>query len=211
MPAKRRSWRRRLRAAITSDAIEVGRHPMTRNGRESAGMLAADASACAAARMLSVPFRAFGIRPSKMNPNTCTICELMFTTVMKARKVTVDATVLFADLRGYTACRKSLSRTPFQDCSTPSMMNARTPFGRMTGCSTRPLETPSWHLQFPHQGGRSCQSCLYAPRARSRNVGRPSAENLARTLGVDGSELGVGIGIHCGELSLANSAGRIAI
>jgi hypothetical protein len=50
--------------------------------------------------MLSVPFRAFGIRPSKMNPNTCTICELMFTKVMKARKVTVDATVLFADLRG---------------------------------------------------------------------------------------------------------------
>ena len=32
--------------------------------------------------VLSVPFRAFGIRPSRMNPNTCTICELMFTTVM---------------------------------------------------------------------------------------------------------------------------------
>ena len=41
--------------------------------------------------MLSVPFRAFGIRPSKMNPNTCTICELMFTRVMRARKVTIDA------------------------------------------------------------------------------------------------------------------------
>src|SRR5258705_1538602 len=59
--------------------------------------------------MLSVPFRAFGIRPSKMNPNTCTICELMFTRVMKARKVSVDATVLFADLRGYTGLSQSLS------------------------------------------------------------------------------------------------------
>src|SRR5882724_6289142 len=59
--------------------------------------------------MLSVPFRAFGIRPSKMNPNTCTICELMFTTVMKARKVSVDATILFADLRGYTGLSQSLS------------------------------------------------------------------------------------------------------
>jgi adenylate cyclase len=68
------------------------------------GVLAADASACAAAR-----FRAFGIRPSKMNPNTCTICELMFTTVMKARKVSVDATVLFADLRGYAGLSQSLS------------------------------------------------------------------------------------------------------
>ena len=58
---------------------------------------------------LSVPFRAFGIRPSRMNPNTCTICELMFATVMRARKVTTDATVLFADLRGYTTLSQSLS------------------------------------------------------------------------------------------------------
>ena len=59
--------------------------------------------------VLSVPFRAFGIRPSRMNPNTCTVCELMFTTVMRARKVTTDATVLFADLRGYTTLSQSLS------------------------------------------------------------------------------------------------------
>src|ERR1700681_3358181 len=58
--------------------------------------------------MLSVPFRAFGIRPSKMNPNTCTICELMFTTVMRARKVNIDATILFADLRGYTGLSQYL-------------------------------------------------------------------------------------------------------
>src|SRR5438552_200418 len=59
--------------------------------------------------MLSVPFRMFGIRPSRMNPNTCTICELMFAKVMRARKVTIDATVLFADMRGYTSLSQSLS------------------------------------------------------------------------------------------------------
>ena len=57
----------------------------------------------------SAPFRAFGIRPSRMNPNTCTICELMFTKVMKARQVVIDATVLFADLRGYTGLSQSTS------------------------------------------------------------------------------------------------------
>src|SRR5581483_459720 len=57
----------------------------------------------------SVPFRLFGIRPSRMNPNTCTVCELMFKTVMRARKITIDATVLFADLRGYTSLSQSQS------------------------------------------------------------------------------------------------------
>jgi class 3 adenylate cyclase len=56
----------------------------------------------------ALPFRAFGIRRSRMNPNICTICETMFTKVMRARKVSIDVTVLFADLRGYTALSQSL-------------------------------------------------------------------------------------------------------
>jgi adenylate cyclase len=44
-----------------------------------------------------------------MNPNTCTFCELMFTRVMKARNITIDATVLFVDLRGYTATSQLLA------------------------------------------------------------------------------------------------------
>jgi hypothetical protein len=35
---------------------------------------------------VSVPFRAVGILPSRMNSNTCTICEMMFTKIMKARQ-----------------------------------------------------------------------------------------------------------------------------
>src|SRR3977135_4484316 len=59
--------------------------------------------------VLAAPSRDFGVRPSRMNPNTCTICELMFTRVMKARKITIDATVMFADLRGYTTLSQSQS------------------------------------------------------------------------------------------------------
>ena len=60
--------------------------------------------------VLSAPFRVVGIRPSRMNPNLCTICELMFERTMKARTVTIDATVLFADLRAYT--QLSQTKTP---------------------------------------------------------------------------------------------------
>jgi hypothetical protein len=56
----------------------------------------------------ALPLRAFGIRPSRMNPNICTICEMMFTKVMRPRKISVDVTVLFADLRGYTTLSQSL-------------------------------------------------------------------------------------------------------
>jgi class 3 adenylate cyclase len=35
--------------------------------------------------------------------STCTICEMAFTKIMKARSITTDVTVMFAELRGYTA------------------------------------------------------------------------------------------------------------
>jgi adenylate cyclase len=57
----------------------------------------------------SLPLRLFGIRPSRMNPNTCTLCELGFTRIMRARQVKVDLTVLFADLRGYTSLSQTLA------------------------------------------------------------------------------------------------------
>ena len=57
----------------------------------------------------AVPYRAVGIRQSRMNPNTCTICETMFERVMKARQIEVDTTILFADLRGYTSLSQSQS------------------------------------------------------------------------------------------------------
>src|SRR5689334_13867026 len=51
---------------------------------------------------LSIPFRLFGIKISRMNPNLCNICETMFTKVKRKKQMIIPATVLFADLRGYT-------------------------------------------------------------------------------------------------------------
>jgi adenylate cyclase len=52
--------------------------------------------------VLALPFRAFGVTRSKMNPNICTICERSFRYVKKKRHITETATILFADMRGYT-------------------------------------------------------------------------------------------------------------
>src|SRR4051812_13311683 len=59
--------------------------------------------------VLSTPYRIVGLKPSRMNPNTCTFCELMFSRVMKTTKITIDATILFADIRAYTSLSQSLS------------------------------------------------------------------------------------------------------
>lgn len=52
---------------------------------------------------LSIPLRAVGIKVSQMHPNLCTICETMFTRVKRQKQVVIQATVMFADMRGYTA------------------------------------------------------------------------------------------------------------
>ena len=151
--------------------------------------------------MLSVPFRAFGIRPSKMNPNTCTICELMFTKVMKARKVTVDATVLFADLRGYTGLSQSLSPDAISGLLDTFYDECANAIWEYDGLLNKTIGDAVMAIfNFPIRGEDHASRAVRAAREIQKRWAS-ERENLARTLGVDGSELGVGIGIHCGELS----------
>src|SRR3954468_13225085 len=57
---------------------------------------------------LSIPFRIVGVRPSRMNPNLCNLCELMFKRIKKSSQVQVPVTILFADVRGYTTLSELL-------------------------------------------------------------------------------------------------------
>ena len=56
----------------------------------------------------SIPFRILGLRPSRMNPNLCNLCETMFTRIKKSSQVHVPVTILFADMRGYTTLSELL-------------------------------------------------------------------------------------------------------
>src|SRR5215472_2685793 len=151
--------------------------------------------------VVSVPFRVFGIRPSRMNPNTCTICELMFTTVMRARKITIDATVLFADLRGYTGLSQSHSQDvvsgvldAFYDECASAIWDYDGLLNKTIGDAVMAV------FNFPIKQEDHARQAVLAARAIQ---GRWSArrETLVEALGLTGTELGVGIGIHCGELS----------
>jgi adenylate cyclase len=151
--------------------------------------------------VLSMPFRLFGIRPSRMNPNTCTICELMFTKVMKARKITIDATILFADLRGYTSLSQSQSSEAvsglldafYDDCA-HAIWERDGLLNKTIGDAVMAIfNFPIGQSDHPRQAVLAAQDIQRRWNARR--------ETLGAELGLAGADLGVGIGIHCGELS----------
>ena len=151
--------------------------------------------------VLSVPFRAFGIRPSKMNPNTCTICELMFTKVMRARKVNIDATVLFADLRGYTSLSQSLPPDAisglldaFYDLCADAIWEHDGLLNKTIGDAVMAV------FNFPIRSENHARDAVRAAREIQRRWGL-EREKLVEGLGLAGADLGVGIGVHAGELS----------
>ncbi len=149
----------------------------------------------------SIPFRMFGIRPSRMNPNTCTICELMFTRIMKARKVTIDVTVMFADLRGYTTLSQSRSDDAvsslldvFYDECAAAIWEFDGLLNKTIGDAIMAIfNFPVRHADHPERAVLAAQEVQRRCHAR--------CESLVAGGGLDGSELGVGIGIDSGHAS----------
>ena len=149
----------------------------------------------------SVPFRVLGIRPSRMNPNTCTICELMFTRIMRARQITVDVTVLFADLRGYTAMSQALPPhtmssvlDAFYDACAGAIWDHDGLLNKTLGDSIMAV------FNFPiRQTDHALQAVYTAREIQSR--WRMRRAELDDSLDLGGKELGMGIGIDSGNVS----------
>lgn len=145
---------------------------------------------------LSAPFRLFGVRPSRMNPNTCTICELAFTKVMQARSITTDATVLFADLRGYTGLaqhwpmeRVTALLDIFYDECASAIWEQDGLLNKTIGDSVMAI------FNFPLKRADHALRAVQTAREIQARCHRRLAE-LAREFGT--AEIGVGIGIDTG-------------
>ncbi|MBR1151948.1 adenylate/guanylate cyclase domain-containing protein [Bradyrhizobium sp. JYMT SZCCT0428] len=151
--------------------------------------------------VISVPFRAFGVRPSRMNPNTCTICELMFTKVMRARKITIDATVMFADLRGYTSLSQSKSPEAVSGLLDAFYDECADAIWRHEGLLNKTIgDAVMAVFNFPLRRDDHVRNALLAARDIQNNW-RERRDGLAAALGLNAGDLGIGIGIHAGELS----------
>jgi len=140
----------------------------------------------------SAPFRLFGVKPSKMNPNTCTICEMAFSKVMKARAVTIDATVMFADLRGYTALTERIQQAGLTSLLDAFYDDCAEAIWRYDGLLNKTIGDAVFAIfNFPvKQEDHATQALLAARRIQDQFRARHDA--LIK-------DLGIGIGIDCGD------------
>ena len=150
---------------------------------------------------LSTPFRLVGIRPSRMNPNTCTICEMAFSRVMKARAITIDATVMFADLRGYTALTQSIDQPALTSLLDMFYDECAAAIWRYDGLLNKTIGDAVFAIfNFPvKQADHPAQAVLAAREIQQRFSGR--RDELRHSIGADDDdvEIGIGIGIDSGE------------
>ena len=149
----------------------------------------------------ALPFRIFGIRPSRMNPNTCTICEMMFTKVMRATKISVDVTVLFADLRSYTALSQSLTADQiaallglFYDECAAAIWDYDGLLNKTIGDAIMAI------FNFPIRHSDHAARAVEAAREIQRRCDA-QRRSLTSSLDCDENALGVGIGIDSGTVS----------
>jgi class 3 adenylate cyclase len=151
--------------------------------------------------LLSVPFRAFGVRRSKMNPNLCTLCELNFTMVMGGRKVNVDATVMFVDLRNYTGLSQTLSSDSTMQLLDTFYDTCANAIWEQDGLLNKTIGDAVMAIfNFPVAHGDHARRALQAARDIQRRC-RDALTGLGAASGLANVDLGVGIGIHTGQIS----------
>jgi class 3 adenylate cyclase len=105
-----------------------------------------------------------------MNPNICT-CEMMLAKLMKARQVTTDATVLFADLGGYTRLWQTNTSEAISEVLDAFYDECAEAIGTVTAFSIRRWATPSWPSSIFPSATRTTQDGRCWPRRTSSGAG----------------------------------------
>jgi adenylate cyclase len=150
---------------------------------------------------LALPLRLFGIKVSRMNPNLCTICETMFTKVKRRKQIVVPTTVLFADLRGYTALAQNVPSDEvlatlhdFADDCALAVWERDGIINKFIGDAMLAI------FNFPILREDHVQQAVLA----AQDIQRRWSQRIAATAAAGGgwNSIGLGIGIHTGLASI---------
>ncbi|MFD0674672.1 adenylate/guanylate cyclase domain-containing protein [Cohnella sp. GCM10027633] len=150
---------------------------------------------------LALPYRLIGVKPSRMHPNLCTICESMFTRVKKNKQIDIQATVMFADLRGYIRLSEhvdpaGISRllNRFYDECAPAIWKRDGIINKMIGDAVLSI------FNFPMERQDHVRQAVLAGIEIQRNC-KALQNEFAAITGAD-DPIKVGIGIHAGTAAI---------
>ena len=131
-----------------------------------------------------------------MHPNLCTICESMFTKVMKQKQVPIPITIMFADIRGYTDLSQHIEATElnkvlhsFYDRCSAAIWEKDGIINKFIGDAVLAI------FNFPLTRNDHVANAVQAALQLQHNC-----QSLKEEIGLKGNQsLGVGNGIHTGE------------
>jgi len=125
----------------------------------------------------------------------------MFSRVMKTRKVTIDATILFADLRGYTNLSQSVSQDAMSGLLDAFYDECASAIWEYDGIVNKTIGDAIMAVfNFPIRRDDHTRLAVQAARRIQRSWSAMRATHT-EAASLRGGELGVGVGIHCGKLS----------
>ncbi|AWM25983.1 adenylate cyclase [Sinorhizobium fredii USDA 205] len=152
---------------------------------------------------LALPFRAFGITRSKMNPNICTICERSFRYVKKQRHISATATILFADIRGFTLLSERMDPvllseivSAFQDRCAQAVWAHDGIVNKQMGDGLMAI------FNFPIKIKHHVDAALAAALDIQRSCTSALTSLDLRLDGPSLDALGVGVGVHTGQVEI---------
>lgn len=152
---------------------------------------------------LAVPFRVFGITRSKMNPNICTLCERAFRRVKKRRHISATATILFADIRGYTRLSDRIDAIELSDIVSTFQDRCAQGIWAHDGIINKQMGDGLMAIfNFPIKIERHVEAAVTAALDIQRHCKAALATLAGRLDEETAKTLGVGVGIHSGPVEI---------
>ena len=152
---------------------------------------------------LAVPFRIFGITQSKMNPNICTICERAFRRVKKQRHVSATATIVFADIRGYTQLSERVEPVELSDIVSVFHDKCAQGIWAHDGIVNKQMGDGLMAIfNFPIKIERHAEAAVTAALDIQQSCKAALAALSPRLNEALTGTLGVGVGVHTGQVEI---------
>lgn len=148
---------------------------------------------------LSIPLRIVGLRPSRMNPNICNLCETMFKPIKKSSQVHVPLTILFADVRGYTTMSELVDSpeiirllSHFYEQSGEAVWERDGIVNKLIGDAVLAI------FNFPIERDNHVENAVLAGLALQEGCASLCS------MGKGESQLSIGVGIHTGNAAIGD-------